>query len=367
MSSPHADDVFTIRFDDAVESMHQHTYRGSKPTAGLWNDIRSQMHPENATMAAPNPTPEHVAPRRRSAMINTQASVVRPGSGSRTPRRNASAWIALALVMMLVASGLYLNQALQRDTSDQQIAWAPGTTTSNPNDEIMVASPPASPSAIEYGPEFACNVEPLTADEVFLTVLNPENGYERLGANTDTSRKYEESRGAWPQPLDQTRMMMATRAEEMTVQGAVETAEVFWNCLLTGTAYQVWALTSPNYVQAEVLLNLPVVRSEQDIRAFIEKWGPNRYSVGPSPVWPRLSNQHPEVVGLKFEGSIVPIDGYSGVLVGLSNSENREVQTALVILSNRDISDARYVEISLRIWPTGEWTVEGYEVPGTMG
>ncbi|MCO5219183.1 MAG: hypothetical protein M9909_10180 [Thermomicrobiales bacterium] len=161
MSSPHADDVFTIRFDDAVESMHQHTYRGSKPTAGLWNDIRSQMHPENGTMAAPNPTPEHVAPRRRSSMISPQANVARPGSGFRTPRRNASAWIALALVMMLVASGLYLNHALQRDTSDQQIAWAPGTTTSNPNDEIMVASPAASPSAIEYGPEFACTVEPL--------------------------------------------------------------------------------------------------------------------------------------------------------------------------------------------------------------
>lgn len=289
---------------------------------------------------------------------------------NRSSRFGWMALLAAGLVGIMIFTSVWMNGSAPPPPDDgSDLAWAPGMGTVEANSEI--ASPDASPTTYTYGPEYACRVEPLTADEVVATVLNPANGYNRLGADSDVSRKYEESRFAWPTPYDSSGMVMATEGEEQIAQGAVDTANMFWNCLMTGTAYQVWALTSPDLIQANVLLNLPVVRTEEDIRQYIEEWGPRRYSAGLGLIWMDLGNSDPAMVGVQFHGSVIPSeDGTGGVLVGFGYGPDREISQAIVFLTmpegQRDQSTLS-IQLSLRLHPNGTWTVVGYEVPGGMG
>lgn len=366
MSSPHADDAFTIKFDDAVGSMHQRSYRGNKPSGGLWNDIRSQMQPNGV---GPTPISTATPPRQRGVAPVAGTSTPRHGSRLKTnlrvPMRGSSTWVALGLVVLLVVSGLYLNQLPKTDTRENQVAWAPGTTVPNPADEIVTASPWASPTAIGYGPEFACNVEPLTAGIIFDMVVNPERESIRRGGDRAIRdlEKPAESGGnsLYWRPLFENKEQFYGTDDPSIRQPIVDTANLFWNCLMTGTAYQVWTLMDPSSVQDEILAQYPVFLDDVTLRAHIEKWGPMRYSASRHHVFPDLGGLDPIQVSRHAD------DSFGSVTISVPPGEDTP-QSAIVIMiphSDSGKSILGYQKLLLSRAPDGTWWVVAIYFPDT--
>lgn len=361
------DDTFAMQFDDAVNNMH--AKRAEALGSNVWRQVEAKL--PRADAADPRASGRDLGAMsgqtsRRERTTKMDATLATPLGMSRS--RGFSAWLAAGLAVLLAVSGFYLNMMNGNNGGQQNLAWAPGQAT--PDSDIALASPAASPSVYTYGPEYACTIEPLTADGVVATVLNPTAGYKRLGYDSPQYGKYEESRGAWPTPYDTSTMYRPTADEESIAQGAIDTANMFWNCLMTGTAYQVWALTNPDLIQAEVLLNLPVVRTEADIRAYIEEWGPRRYSAGLGLIWIDLGNSDPAEVGVQFHGHFAPKEGeMGGISVGVSPND-REITYAVVTLTLPEGNENRQgfaVQISLQLHPNGTWTVVGYDIPSALG
>lgn len=372
MSSPHTDDAFAFQFDDAVDAMHHHTQRGSRPSAGLWGDIRSQMHTNTSEpIIAPNARDEWRSSHRTHAQaINPQPrrGPAWPRSTSLAQRRRVTTWITIGLVVGLIVSGLYLNLYLPTENNNQQLAWAPGTVTTNPADEIAIASPFASPSAIEYGPEYACNVEPLTADIVLDMVINPDRELVRRGLTTTDSylsKPHESVReaGGWNYVFT-ARDLFGTPQDAELTKIINNAANQFWNCLMTGTSYQVWATMDPSTVQYEILGYFPVFRDEAGLRAYIEKWGPEPYNARGPLAFPDLGNVDPIGASMYADESF----GATTVSHVVGSSPDNTMSAIVIMMPHPDSgrSPLNYRELLLSRAPDGTWWVVAINFPDTL-
>ena len=285
---------FEQSLDDAVQNMHRDLPRGNQPSSRVWSQI-----------AAEAGISEEDGPDTRNAnrsIGKTQAATRRRAMGSgRRSYLGWSTWLAAALVVVLIGAGVrFLVPENNPNTREHSIALAPGTPDMSMFSSIEVATPFASPNAYvpEYGPEYACHAEPLTADQIFDIVINPSRervrrGSEQMGS-TDEPREgldwisYPRLEPGWLVPVD----------TPESRQELIDTSNQFWNCLMTGSSFQVWGLMAPENVQMEILSVYPVLRDETVLRQHIEEWGPRPYRDALHQTFPDLGNADPLIVAM---------------------------------------------------------------------
>ena len=192
-----------------------------------------------------------------------------PGSSANCRRFGWIALMAAGLVGLMIITSLWINGGSPRDDRND-LAWAPGMGT-----------PESSP--VSTG---ACTVEPLTVDEVMETVMNPNNGYIRLGMPrvpaSESMWEPEDDYLLEQMPADRiakdgTNESMFELAEGDTASDLMETGNDIWTCMTEGSAFQVWGLMDPILVQQVILDKFPVIRTEVGLRAYIEETGPKLF------------------------------------------------------------------------------------------
>lgn len=369
MTSDYEHDAFEIQFEEAVQKAHKHTDRGDVPSGRTWTSIRSQLgNPSQAETADPRAFGRdrevvHSTVERNNNMDAT--FMPRTFDGLQKPSRRFG-WmsvLAAGLVGLMIVTSLWMSGGMPPQDNGIDLAWAPGMGTALPS--IGLASPVTSPQAITYGPGYACTVEPLTTNEVLDTVLNPERGYVRLGGEgIFPDDDYQESRGTNGVITLDVRNHFQPAGDADAALEASEAADQFWNCLMTGTAYQVWALSSPELVQSEVLLNLPVVRTEEDIIHFIEEWGPRRYSAGLGLIWPDLGGLDPIQITMRANMNPSEVKMAS---TSINGAENDLALVPLFPLPESNSSQLNYAELTMRKHPNGQWIITGYGFPNAGG
>lgn len=275
MTSHHDQETFGLRFEDAVNESHTRESRGMNPSPRTWKTIQAGLT-QRAETADPRASGPDLAPvSRKTQQMREEPgmdSTLNPGIATSPPQRanrGLFAWVAIALVGVLIASSLFWFGQTPAGDGQNDVAWAPGLGTAE-----------SSPAA--QAGESLCSVEPLTTDEVMETVLNPNNGYRRLG---NTSAPNSES--LWePAALEEPAYMDPAYWSEDSLSPVEDADQVemlvamgneFWNCMQSGTAYQVWGILDPAVVQRIILYEFPVLRSEADLRAFIETTGPQPF------------------------------------------------------------------------------------------
>lgn len=346
-----ADDAF----DAAVHEMHAEMARGSRPSCQVWNTITrqagidTQVADRNQSGSAPSFTN---TARRQSNEI--------PGAmPTQSPSYlNWSTWLAVALVVLLIAASInfLMMPDDQNDPPEKSIALAPGTPDMSSQVTAEIASPVASPGYEEYipvyGPEFACTADSLTKEEVYQIVLNPHSGWSAKNPERYSRPDYlfESNDYLWIKQFERenSESYIATN-DVAVVEPITETANMFWNCLMTGTAFQVWSMMEPDAVQREILRQYPVLRDEATLRKHIEKWGPRKYSASIYHEFPDLGNVEPYRASMHVEGS------YGSVRIGYSQGAPWK---ALVLMASHPQSDG-YGEqyLLLTIAPDGNWWV----------
>lgn len=341
MTSEHAQDAFEIRFESAVTDMHQHTTRGNQPSASVWEAIHAgvrETRADAADLRAPGPDPAPVSRKtRRMRKESAMDMTLNPGMAAPPSRshRGLFTWAAVALVGMLVISSLLWYGQIPPGDDQNDLAWAPGLGTPGSTPETALS----------------CDVEPLTLEEVMDTVLNPSNGYVRLGLT-----EFEENQGElFESPSydinKETDKTGYTRSEDLAVlEDAVSTANMYSNCVQSGTLYQVWALMEPTIVQKDVLNRFPVLRTEEQLRSFVAKWGPQKFP-----------GDGRGIIG-RFPG-YAKSSGASDLL-GSSMINGRQNDLAIVALHH---DHKLVVEVSLQLFPNGQWLVTGLHSPNSRG
>lgn len=346
-----ADDAF----DAAVHEMHAEMARGSRPSCQVWNTITrqagidTQVADRNQSGSAPSFTN---TARRQSNEI--PGAMPTPSSSY----LNWSTWLAVALVVLLIAASInfLMMPDDQNDPPEKSIALAPRTPDMPSQVTAEIASPVASPGWDLYipvhGPEFACTADPLTEEEVYQIVLNPSNGWNQKDSDSTLANSglYESRDPWWFRQYMREESENFIAADDAALRDPItETANMFWNCLMTGSAFQVWAMMEPDLVQHEILMQYPVLRDEVTLRKHIEKWGPRKYSASIYHAFPDLGNVEPYRASMHVEGS------YGSVRIGYSQGDPWK---ALVLMASHPQSDG-YLEqyLLLTVAPDGTWWV----------
>lgn len=288
MTRPYDHDTFDHEFDAAVHDMHARMPRGQRPSSRVWQQVQQQAGIPDSS-ANDRGAAGHATSRQQSRFAEI-AHVSQGSRGTFAPKvfQNWTALLTAALVVILI--GTSVNFLLPEsnngsDSSEHSIALAPGTPDMSVFTNPGVATPSASPEAIAqtFGPEYACHAEPLTADQVFDIVMNPareraRRGSESQGAVTGLREDYWWLTNQVHAQYNQEPFEPVDDPEQ--AQTLIDTSNQFWNCLMTGTAFQVWALTDPAAVQHEILAHYPVVRDEDILRQHIGLWGDLPYRSG---------------------------------------------------------------------------------------
>jgi hypothetical protein len=153
----------------------------------------------------------------------------------------------------------------------------------------QVASPEASPETaevigrVEFQADGVCEAEPLSEDQVFDIVMNPLNGFLQQGIVLEEGTPEPLLEVPW-QGGDQQRPSSFQDPNPLHRASEDEAASVnafvteYYECLESGTSYQVWGLIMPYDVQSRILSNFPVLRSEEQIRDYIVDFGPQDFS-----------------------------------------------------------------------------------------
>lgn len=291
-----------------------------------------------------------------------------PGMASVPTRANRGlfAWVAFALVGILVASSLLWYGQTPPDNDRNELAWAPGMGT--PESSIGRESPAASPQAYEYGPEYACEVEPLTADQVFDIVMNPGREFERRRGDqrSASTERREEGRIHQFKHYDQGRL---NREQYITAEGhdtygeIEDAANTFWNCMMTGTTFQMWALMNPYIVQHEILFQYPVIREEATLRSHIEQWGPRRYSANLYVAFEDFGNIDPIIATRTVS------DEWDSIMI-TTDRQTGEATSAIVVMQpspDSGLDGLASVEVSLMPTFDGGWWVASINYPHHVG
>src|SRR5699024_9451558 len=137
--------------------MHRNTPRGDRPPGRVWNQIATQ---------AGIPTRDDTGKlddghtRAGTASQNSRALTKPPVPARQTSHLGWSAWLAAALVIVLVGASINFLMPEDNDgntTSEDSIALAPGTPDMSVFSQLQVATPMASPELYTpvHGPEYA--------------------------------------------------------------------------------------------------------------------------------------------------------------------------------------------------------------------
>lgn len=327
------DHTFEDAIDSAIHDMHHCTPRGNGPSARAWKQVQEAAGIESTESAAAQ-TSGH---RQRASRESGSANRI-PGRHARSRSYlNWATWLAAALIVGLIATNFYFLMPEDGDQgTGQHIALAPGTPDFSIFPQLQVATPIASPGAYipTYGPEHACHAEPLTEDQVFDIVMNPMREHVRRGANDKgphLAKPYESDMYILNQvahyPSNSTYEVTEDPELQQPLKGA---ANQFWNCLMTGTAFQVWALIDPTNVQREILQLYPVLRDEATLRQHIKEWGPRQYTDAIVQTFPDLGNIDPFEAAMfadqswgsvLFQGDLYPEGQYAWARVRMAPNE----------------------------------------------
>lgn len=344
MNSPYDDDTFAMRFDDAVNQMHHR--RPEAPGGTILQRIEVRLSQASITGETPQCYEDISGPDTaamdRERIREMDTTLATPISERATERsRGVSAWIAAAIVLMLVASGFYLNTLRPGDGGEQHLAWAPATPASTPVGE------------------YACDVTPLTTDEVMAIIFNPGAGYEARGhtpINADFPDLYIESL-----PSDRNNWVTTSMSSVIDPEIAGEMqafGNTFWNCLISGTSFQIWAMMDPAMLQWSILKSFPVVRSEEQLRAFVDEFGPKLYmesvnDIGAYGIFPYFIQQDPEDVA-RVADTAIP-----ATRLAKSRGEGDQA-TSIGVITMRPIDSTDpydYYELYVSSHPDGSWTI----------
>lgn len=269
MTNNHNQDAFEHRFESVVNDAHERSDRGANPSSNVWKSIRAGLTDMQADTADSRATDVDSAPvSRRTQQMRKEAGMdiaLQPGMMEAPTRANRRllAWAATILVGVLVASGLFWYGQTPVGDDGNELAWAPGMGTAESTPTAMISS--------------VCQVEPLTADQVLEMVLNPKEGYARLGNPQPilTGELWEPGQLLTPSfwtDLDLKPIEDPERAEKLETMG-----NEFIRCLQHGSSYQVWSFLDPILVQQMIISEFPVIRTESQLREFIETVGPQPF------------------------------------------------------------------------------------------
>lgn len=367
MTSQYDIDTFANSFDDAVNRIHG--AHGHRASSRVWADVlgsasnpRSSRNGPDAELAEEEPTSNTIRqqsiPARRSP---------RPRRQLPTPGTRIAPWMYTALVgVLVIAMILVINGIPQNGGDDKEIALAPGhgsiinigPGTPAPTGLLDEATPSGTPDQLipTYGPEYACNAVPLTTDQVMDYVMNPERASRLLPGTPSAMPELVENdlfNEVWARPWSDA---VATDDPELRAE-LTDFANEFWTCLMTGTAYQVWALSDPHNVQFEILKRFPVLRDEESIREYVEWWGPKRYSAGLTMVFPDLGNWEPEIAEqyVRSNPSAIRITARAEEL----HDPDIAYSTLAVVTMEGTWKNGtpRYIDLQLQRTPDGSWWV----------
>ncbi|MCO5228156.1 MAG: hypothetical protein M9934_07715 [Thermomicrobiales bacterium] len=338
MNSPYDDDAFAMQFDDAINDMHQR--HPEAPGNTIRQQIEARLSQANtADSRAHGPDLAAISSERMNGMDATLTSPTR--GRSLEPSRGVSAWIAAAVVLMLVASGFYLNTLRPGDGGEQHLAWAPTAT-----EDATLG-------------DYTCTVTPLTADEVMAIILYPHIGYENRGSppmDADFPQDYYETELSDIDNWTLVAMSPVLDPEQREVMMTL--GNEFWNCLIIGTSYQVWAMMDPGMLQWSILKQFPVLRDEEQLRQFVEEFGPKLYTEGEDGtrsfgIFPNFLNQNPDDVAM------VADEGISSIRVSKTRGEG-DLAGAIGIITMVPANGEdphTYYELYVASHPDGSWTV----------
>lgn len=262
--------------------------------------------------------------------IPPQSNRTKRAQQAATPPRSGAWWNAIAATLLLlsIGGGAYL-------ASNGGFGFGGGGGGDEGRFAAQIVSPEASPEAaevigtVDFQADGVCQAEPLTEDEVFDIVMNPLNGFAQRGiglASAGTPEPLMEARwnGSGQRPSDspdpdyaeRNTLHQATEYEGASVNAFVTE---YYECLQSGTNFQVWGLIMPYAVQDRILLNFPVLRSEEQIREHISVVGPQAYSDSEF----SLGHDYYFEQGYTLQGNPVPLSlwvnvnaayGYPGVM-----------------------------------------------------
>ncbi|MCO5225104.1 MAG: hypothetical protein M9953_07195 [Thermomicrobiales bacterium] len=338
MNSPYDDDAFAMQFDDAINDMHRR--HPEAPENTIRQQIEARLSQANtADSRAHGPDLAAISSERMNGM---DATLTSPARGrTLEPSRGVSAWIAAAVVLMLIGSGFYLNTLRPGGSDEQRLAWAPTTPESTPVSD------------------YACDVTPLTTDEVMAIIFNPGVGYEARGhtpINADYPYLYIEEG-----PSDVNNWELVAMSPVLDLEVAADMQEfgnTFWNCLITGTSFQIWAMMDPGMLQWSILKNFPVIRSEEELREFIEEIGPKLYvesvnDIGAYGIYPYFIQQNPDDVA-RMADTAIP-----ATRLAKARGEGDQA-TSIGVITMRPINSNDpydYFELYVSNHPDGSWTI----------
>ena len=267
-----------------------------------------------------------------------------PGMAAPPSRANRGlfTWVAIALVGVLMASSVYWYGQTPPGDDGGQLAWAPGMGT-----------PESTPFA-----GYACDVEPLTTDEVMDIVRNPQNTYIKRGFDldrVDDMPTYQEARIDWSQRAA-TPSMHAT-GDPALVGPLTELGNSFWGCLITGTSAQVWAMMDPSLLQWTILQNFDVVRTEDDISQFVEEWSSQPYSILPGGMYPQFLNPDAR------EFAYIVDEELGGIKVSTARGPHEmEVRAGVLrLIPAPESQSSGFYEIYITENPDGSWFITWVE------
>lgn len=345
--------------DDAqMLDVHQHMPRGMEPSADVWQRVLTGTE---ARADIRNPRafgPDSAQSGKDSVMSATLATPRRESLDRSANKKSWKSWVsvaaAIAITMALAFNAIgFLGNG--RPDDNGHLALAPRFGT--PGDAST--PPPAVPTP---GPEYACTAPALTEEEVMAIVMNPQNGLERLGMEmpqsdglsewTNDSISYEAHNfpvGGSP-----------SREENEEISAA---ADMFWNCLMTGTAFQVWGLMDPSIVQSEVLINFPVLRTEEQLRNHVHTFGPMRYSAGLGQRFPDLGGIDPVQASARTSGD--PAD--TRMIGSVTYPDTYTARIAMFPHPDSGSARSNFLYLYLTRYPNGQWIVTGIDFPNAGG
>lgn len=345
---------FETLFNSAAENAHRKAPRGEMPSSSVWCKIVSEQTGYVTADIRTNTVANRSTPINEAIHLRPTRFVSK--GQTHTNYLHLASWFAVVVLIAAIAYGSYAISDNTTEPERHSIALAPSTPGANHKVEDQVTTPTASPGWNQfiptYGPEFACNVEPLTADEVYQRVLNPYDIW--FPEDSHEPQLLESTDYYLMQSIDVDAVDGFVENEDPAVtQPIIKAANTFWNCIMTGTAYQVWSLMDPFTVQFEVLRAFPVLRDETSLRNHIEEWGSRRYSAGLWMTFPDLGNVE------QYQASMLADDSYGSIRLGY-DSEGNLWKGAVRMVSHPNATYYQQLDLLISIDPDGVWRITGF-------
>ncbi len=233
-----------------VHSAHRKTDGGGRPPSNMWNAIRAQVKQETKQEEKP--------------MISTAAHTATHAPFTGTSHKGFGHYLNLAVTIALVlavavAGWFAIGQLNQPGEPEPRLA--------------IVGSTPGAEATPESG-SATCDVDPLSTDTVMEIVKNPA----RFTANGPTGEPTDRpmvgsptNAEFWEVDPDLELVGESTTPSEEQFDDASEFANVYLECLISGTQGQIWTFYSPVLLQQKILGEFPVFAEESQVRDRVEE------------------------------------------------------------------------------------------------